>query len=197
MNSKECQWFRWITFVSIVLLLPALTLADSDDKKKDKKKAESYSATAMGVAGSVGGRSLGLRIQIKEYSTDEEIRELAEILIEGGTDALRRKMEKIDKGSIGPDFRVGTDIAAVRARPMENGTRIIIVTARPMPFFELRNSGRSTDYPFGWVDIQLDEKGRGQGAVIVAAKLKFNKEGVLEVESYGIQPIQLMNVRKY
>jgi len=35
------------------------------------------------------------------------------------------------------------------------------------------------------------------GAAIVAAKLQFNDEGQLEIVSYGIQPFQLTNIRRW
>ncbi|MEE8585626.1 MAG: hypothetical protein V3T83_12325 [Acidobacteriota bacterium] len=96
-----------------------------------------------------------------------------------------------------PPGRIGTDIAVARARKMEDGrTRIILVTARNMPFFELYNAGRSTDYPFGWFELYLDESGKGEGRVIVAAKIKFDKQRVLQIESYGLEPFKLSNIRR-
>ncbi len=35
------------------------------------------------------------------------------------------------------------------------------------------------------------------GAAIVAAKLSFNDEGQLEITSYGIQPFQLTNIKRW
>ncbi len=81
----------------------------------------------------------------------------------------------------------------------EEGERIIVVTARTIPGFELYGSGRSRDYPFGWFEFEVDEdgKGVGMGAFIVAAKLQFSDEGQLEIVSYGIQPFQLTNIKRW
>jgi len=54
-------------------------------------------------------------------------------------------------------------------------------------------------YPFGWFEFEIDEEGKGVGlgALIVAAKLQFNKEGQFEIVSYGIQPYQLVNIKRW
>jgi hypothetical protein len=67
-----------------------------------------------------------------------------------------------------------------------------------MPFIELYNSGRSTDYPFGFLQVKLNEKGEGTGQIMAAAKIKFNKKsGHYEIESYGSQYIKVVNVRPW
>jgi hypothetical protein len=125
------------------------------------------------------------------------VKQLEEILIEGGNDALRRELEKLDRGSISPTGRVGNDLAVVRVRKTDAGQKIILVTARTMPMFELYHGGRSRDYSVGWIELDVDEKGRGQGRVIAGGRLKITPAGVLEVESFGLQPIRLMNVRRW
>jgi hypothetical protein len=73
---------------------------------------------------------------------------------------------------------------------------ITIVTARNMPFIELYQGGRSTDYPFGFLQVRLDEKGPGTGQIMAAAKIRFNKKkGHYEIKGYGNQYIKAVNVR--
>ena len=75
---------------------------------------------------------------------------------------------------------------------------ITLVTARNMPFIELYRSGRSTDYPFGFLQVKLNEKGEGAGQIMAAAKIRFNKQkGHYEIESYGNQYIKAVNVRPW
>lgn len=186
---------------SLALLFPSVSAA------KEKKDHERYTAVAVGTRGAVGAGSTHMNFRIDEYTTDEEIMELAEILKEGGPDALRRTLEKIKKGSVSPQARTGVLVAVARARKTEKGLRIILVTARDIRFLEAyqggrtragrASGGRSLDYPFGWFELYVDEEGKGQGRVIVATKIKFNKEGVLEIESYGLEPVSLLNVRRY
>ena len=65
-----------------------------------------------------------------------------------------------------------------------------------MPFVELYNGGRTTDYPFGFLQVKLNDKGEGSGEIMAAAKIRFdNKKGHYEIESYGNQYIKAVNVR--
>ena len=165
----------FLASMTVALLCTASAGAEKKDKK-DKKKVEHFAATVMGTGGAVGGRSMGVDIRIKEYTSDEEVLRLATILRESGTEALRRELEKLDVGQISPTGRLGNQIAVARSHETENGRLINIVTARNMSFLELYRSGRSRDYPFGILVLQLNEKEKGLGNVIVAAKIKFDKD---------------------
>jgi len=46
------------------------------------------------------------------------------------------------------------------------------------------------------VQLDLDEKGNGEGAMLVATKIRFDQDNQLELEHYGIDPVRLANVRK-
>ena len=69
------------------------------------------------------------------------------------------------------------------------------VIDRPIQMFEVMRSLRSEDYPYGMVELVLDDKGKGEGSLIAAAKIEFNKEGAVEIENLGTRPFRLMNVR--
>jgi hypothetical protein len=162
----------------------------------EKKQSEAYSAVAMGTGGSVGGKSIQFDFRINTYTTDEELTNFAALLKEKGQDALRNALEKEDKGQLSPTGRIGNQIAVARKRKEGADTIITIVTARTMPFMELYNSGRSTDYPFGFLQVKLNEKNEGTGQIMAAAKIRFDKKkGRYEIESYGNQYIKAVNVR--
>jgi hypothetical protein len=158
---------------------------------------EAYSGTAIGTGGPAGGKSIGFDFRINRYTTDEEVDQLATLLQEKGPDALRRAMEKLDVGRINPTGSVGNPIAVARKQQLGTDTIITIVTARIMPFVELYRGGRTTDYPFGFLQVKLNGKGEGSGQIMVAAKIRFNKKkGHYEIESYGNQYIKAVNVRR-
>jgi len=50
---------------------------------------------------------------------------------------------------------------------------------------ELRWSGRSTDYKISIVILDVNTEGKGDGLLYYAVKLKYNKNGQLELERYG------------
>jgi len=183
---------------SAFLLMFICTLLLPCSYGQNENKAEAYSGVAMGTGGSVGGKSIQFDFRISGYTTDEEVNKFAALLKEKGPDALRNALEKENKGRLNPVGRLGNDIAVARKRQQGANTIITIVTARVMPFIELYNSGRSTDYPFGFLQIKLNEKGEGTGRIMAAAKVKFNKKsGQYEIESYGNQYIKVANVRPW
>jgi hypothetical protein len=182
--------------IAAVLGFLALTLSYVATAQDAAPLPEAYSAVAMGTGGSVGGKTMNFDVRITSYTTDEEVQKFAELVKAQGTDALRRALEKEDKGRVQPVGSTGNQIAIARKRMNGSTTVITVVTARLMSFGELYNSGRSTDYPFGFVQLTLNAKGEGTGKIMAAAKIKFDKKkGQYVIESFGNQYIKAVNVR--
>lgn len=188
-----------IGFFCLASLTP---VADAFQKEDEKKEGQTvYQANMVGIRGRVGARSIGINIRITGETSDEDVREYLELLAESGDSGLsgplRRRLEKVTGlGRINADGFIGTELAVVRKRETEEGELITLVTARNLPMLELYRAPRSRDYPFSFVQLLVNEEGKGQGTVILAARARFDKEGRLEIESYGIQPFQLFNVRR-
>ena len=180
----------------ILLMIACTALSLAAYGQDEQKVSEAYTGVAIGTGGSVGGRSISFDFTITRYTTDEELAKFAMIVKEKGQDALRSALEKEDKGRISPVGSVGIEIAVARKRQVGTTTIITIVTARSMSFRELYRSGRSVDYPFGYLQVKLNQKGEGAGQIMAAAKIRFNKKsGQYEIESYGNQYIKAINVR--
>jgi hypothetical protein len=163
---------------------------------QDKASAEAYSGTAIGTGGSVGGKTIQFNFRITQYTTDEEVQNFAQLVKDKGTDGLRRVLEKEDKGRINAVGSTGNQIAVARKRQEGADTIITIVTARTMPFLELYNGGRTTDYPFGYLQVKLDANGQGAGQIMAAARIRFDKKkGQYEIESFGNQYLKATNIR--
>jgi hypothetical protein len=157
---------------------------------------DAYTGVAVGTGGPAGGESISFDFRVTRYTTDAEMESLAALLKSKGQDALLSKAEKLDAGRVNAVGRVGNQIAIARKKQIDNQTIITIVTARNMPFMELYNNGRSTDYPFGLLKVKLDEKGQGSGQIMAAAKLRLDKkQGRFEIESFGNQYIKAVDVR--
>jgi len=170
------------------------------EDNKDADKGAHYMGLLIGTGGAVGGASESIDIYVDAFTSAEEVLKLLNILNEKGQDGLAAELERRDVGRIvspmSPTNRGGTvNIAVARKFKSETGSVVRLFTARPMSFLERNVGGRSLDYPFGLIELQLDRDGNGQGAVIVAAKVKITKEGHLELESYGGQYVKLTNVR--
>ena len=184
--------------ILIGLALWVTVAAAAADEKPAKKKGEVYSATAYTTTGA--SHSVSLTIYIDDYTTDAEAHELAQTLKTGGSDALLKAMDKVKpkRGRIAVVGRVGQEVSVIRSRPAEKGQRrILLVMDRPISFLELRQGTRSRDYEFGVIELLLDEKGKGSGTALVAAKVKFTKQDTLEIEHYGMAPVRLVNVYKF
>jgi hypothetical protein len=190
MRTKPPRFAFTVFYIFLCLSFVALA--------QDKPAPEAYSGVAMGTGGSVGGKSIQFDFRITQYTTDEEVQKFAQLVKEKSTDALRRALEKEDKGRISAVGSTGNQIAVARKRQQGDDTIITIVTARTMPFVELYNNGRTTDYPFGFLQVTLNAKGEGTGQIMAAAKIRFDKKKEkYEIESFGNQYIKATNVRPW
>ena len=160
----------------------------------EESKPEVFSATAVNTTGPAP--KVSIKIYIHSYTSDEELAQLANILKTQGSDALLKAINKVERGRIAPIRKTGTDVGFVRSRPIENGRHITMVMERPIGFAELFRGSRSTDYPFGILQMDIDKDGKGTGTLMVAAKIKFTKDNTVEVENYSIAPMRLMGLSK-
>ena len=149
-----------------------------------------------------GGGTANLTIHIYGYTSDAETKRYTSLLIESGSNALLKAFEKTDAiGKVSVSGRVGQfDLKLIRSDPTETGRRIVGLCDRPIQFREIHAGGRSVDYKFGMVtlDLKTNSKGKeeGVGELIYAAKIKLLEGNNVEVENYGIQPAKLLGVRK-
>ena len=201
-------------FVIVCLLLAVLGLSLStpapaqEQKQEQKRKKEQFSALAYmphgaGPAMVGAGARVNVDVYVDNYTSDDEAKSMAFALREGGPNALLKMLEKGKTvGKIRLTGRVGFyDFKLIRSHQTENGRRIYAVGDRPVGFLEVYAGNRSLDYPFGilQLDLKKDSKGReeGTGALLYSAKIKVLEGNTIDVESYGVGPIQLMGVRKY
>lgn len=122
-------------------------------------------------------------IQVDEYTSDEEFIEFLEILAGGGPRRLEDAFLRSRKGRIVIDS-LGYDIALARSAPTQSGRVVRVFTVRHLGFDESVGRSRSREYPFGMIELQLDHNGRGDGVLVVAARLYLNPDGGLAVETF-------------
>jgi hypothetical protein len=164
--------------------------------QNEKKEAEGYSVVAMSTGGSRPGSAILFSFKINEYTTEEDITKFSVLLTEKGPAALDKALEGENKGTLTPGGGGSVEIAVARKRQEGPNTFITIVTARPLPFTELYGGGRFADYPFGFVQVKLDSKGKGTGQIVAASSLRFDKkDNRWGIESYGNQNIQTLSIR--
>ena len=138
-----------------------------------------------------------LNIRIQGTTSDEQVKQYLEMVKEGDQRELRRTLEKVrGLGRVSVTGFIGNELAVIREYDTEQGKLVNLLTARNMSFAELQNSGRSRNYPFSYLKLLIDEEGKGQGTVIVAARPRFQEDGTFEIESFGLQPFQIVNVQQ-
>ena len=180
----------------------AMTAQEQAKPKREKFGALAYLPSGAGPAMVGAGGRVNVDLHVNSYTSDEEAKSMAAVLVEAGPDALLKALEKAkSKGRITLTGRVGFyDLKLIRSHRTSEGRRIYAVGDRPVGFLEAYVQNRSMDYPFGilQIDLKTKENGKeeGEGALIYAAKIKVLEGNSIDVESYGIQPIRLMGVRK-
>jgi hypothetical protein len=157
---------------------------------------EVFTGTVFGIGPGGNVVTRGFTLTIEGYTSDDDARKFARILKSQGEDALLKAIAKEKKGTFALDGQIGHDINTVRAHQNPTSRTYTIVFERWLSFFENRYGTRSLDYPFTYIELFVDEtKGMG-GTLLAAAKIRFNKQNVIEIVNFGIYPAQLMGVRR-
>ena len=132
---------------------------------------------------------------INNRSTSSDLTGFVETLTSGGQDSLRRELDRRDVGRFSLGASVGVPVGSIVVDRDGDDTRVRAFFTRSIGFGELRRGLRSVDYPFGYVEIRLDENGKGEGTIIPAAKIRYRGRDTIEVEDFGTFPGRLMGVR--
>ena len=154
-------------------------------------------AFAVNLSGPAPVRTGTLDITIERWSTPAEAAKLRDVLTEKGADALLETLQKMPRtGSIQRTGRLGWDIHFAQQIVAPDGSRrIVLATDRPMSFWEAANQPRSADYAFTLAEIRLGADGKGEGKLVPAAKIDYDKAtNTLEIENYSTEPVRLTQV---
>jgi len=177
-----------MTKVRVFLLTAALVAAGAAEA------GETIQANALRMAG--GSQSSRFTVTLDRYSSDDERAMWREAFAAGGQEALiaRWQEENPRVGTCSFSQTLGYQIRAAISAPTENGgRRIVMATDRPIAGFELMRGTHSQDFPIGWIQIEVDAEGKGEGILVGAAELVV-EDGRLVVNTYGSEPVRLMGV---
>jgi hypothetical protein len=183
--------------VLVVLFLVAPSVAPAT-AAEDEGESIRLSARVVDTMGTVAGKSSArVKMQIDAWSTDEDIIHLVQVLVQGGNKALYEELRTLEKkGYLSVDNELAHNVVVARSLATESGKgRVVrLLLNRPITFFEAVNKLRLEDYPFGFVEVTLDENGEGEGDLYAAARITVTEEG-LDIVSYGVKPLKLMKVK--
>ena len=157
--------------------------------------------TAFGISlgdGLTRSGTAQIELTIDRWSTAEELAALFEAG-ERGQQALADAMyDTPSVGSVRTPQSLAYSLHYAVQRIDEDGTRhIYLATPRPMSYWELVRRSRSVAYPITFIELRVDEEGRGDGEMSLAARVTASQDRRrLFVLNYAVRPILLKSVRK-
>jgi hypothetical protein len=161
-----------------------------------KKDPVHIQGQAMGQAQQLG-QTFGVNLIIEEYSTPDDQKALLAAFNDKKNEGLVNALSKMNsKGRMAITGTLGYDVTYIRTWPLPGGgTKLRMVTNRPITFGENWSDSRSTDYNLSGVELILnaDDK-KNTGTLFPACQLKLDKEGQLQLETLQ-NPWKLVDVR--
>lgn len=180
----------------LVFLLGALCLVAASAATAMAQSRQYVQGQVVGIGGQRAGLNRPFSLTVNNYSSPDDVERLNAALRSGGQDELLRVLSKLDAGRVSIGNNVGVKANAVIATPTaEGGTKLTVLYERNVAIFEVRYGARSADYRFGYAEIYLDARGRGQGTFIPSAKVKLEGNNNWVVEDFGEFPARLLGLR--
>jgi hypothetical protein len=160
-------------------------------------KPERFTANAVNISNVGRTGATPLDLVVERWSTDSERDRLMEIFKSKGADGLLDALRDLPRvGYLRTPDSLAYDLRYARQMPGEDGARrIVLITDRPIGFWEATNRPRTIDYPFTLIEMRLNGDGRGEGKLSLATKITLNGD-VLVLEDYANQPVTLNDIRR-
>jgi hypothetical protein len=178
-------------------LMMAAALAMAAPAGSQEKWTEVYHATAATMSVDVYAPSLfELEINLERYTTVAERETMQAAYEKNKQEGLMNVLQRAPRIGM---FRVPGNLSwdikyAFRQRGRDNLNRIYLITDRNVSFAEASSRPRSLDYPFTVIEMRVDDNGMGEGVVMVAAAVGFNRQDLV-IEEYLDRPIRLTKVK--
>src|SRR6476646_705762 len=165
---------------------------------------ETYTGSIVSYGNGLTGRMQTgtFTLTIDRLTSDQRANELLGLLQEGSDDALLNQLDKEEVGRFSVDGRIGPRLNVVRESDVNGQRRIFAVFRRWMNFGELRGGYRSTDYPYGVIELFIDPRtGKGEGTFIAAARISWRTDkrtgqNSVEIENFATYPARLLGVTR-
>ena len=173
---------------------PAGTPTETPTKKDPLRFTAFNVSMTTGVAGVT-------EIVVERWSTDAERTKLLGLVEtakwgEGGQRKLLDALQKVKPrvGYIRTPNSIGWDLRYAIENTMPDGTRqLVIVTDKPVSFAAAASQSDAMDYPFTLVEMRMKPNEKGEGKMLAATSI-LTKNGRLELENYGQEPVRLTEI---
>jgi hypothetical protein len=172
---------------------------DTIAQRPNEAMPQKYTAFAVSAGGVyTPGVATQVDITITRWSTaDETARLIATLKEKGPEDLLDAVRDAKSVGTIRTPGNLAYDLRFAQQEDTGDGLRrIVIITDRPISFWEAVNRPRSIDYPFTFIELRLNNRREGEGKLNLAARIDISRTGrTVQLENYDSQPIHLKEVR--
>ena len=179
-----------------VAIAAILLIGTFDSFAQATQGRQEYQAQATGQ-GTQLGQNFNVTLIINEYSAPEERQVLVAAFESAGSQGLYNALNKMHAiGRIAITGTLGYDVIYARQFPTSDGTKIRILTSRPITFGEAWTDSRSMDYNLSALELDLsDQRGKSTGILLPACQFKIDKKtNELEIENYQ-NPWKLVDVQ--
>jgi hypothetical protein len=142
-------------------------------------------------------KAMRVKITVKSYSSRDEILKLLEILRDQGYEPFMRAFRDINVGTFRPIGGRGVKINlhAAHSVSTENGRQILLFTQRQTWDLDMQQR-IDRRFPFMVIELNLDDKGNGEGKIYEQANIRLTAWGTMEMEAYNSPPRQLYDLQK-
>lgn len=158
---------------------------------------EEYTGTAISFNGPRVATDF-FNLRINGETSNEQANQYLAVLQQNGQDKALDAIRKNDLGSFSIGNQLGRTLNVVRESNVGGKRRLFIVFERWERFAELRGGYRSVDYPFGVIELFIDDAtGKGEGTYIAAARIRWiDDKNQVEVENFATYPVKLTAVTR-
>jgi len=192
---------RWglMTAVAVVaarLVIGTPILGQQAAAPQDPTAKDPIRFSAFGVS-MQAGISGAIEIAIERWTPDDERTMLLNTMGQGGQNALLNALQgiKVRTGFIRTPNSLGYDLRYCRDNVLPDGSRqIVIATDKPVSFLGAASNARTRDYSFTIIEMRFAKDSlKGEGKMLAGTALSV-KNGRLELENYGQQPVRLTTI---
>jgi hypothetical protein len=149
-----------------------------------RDKYETIEAQAWGT-GTQMGQSIGVTLNIYEFSTPADRVNLVQAFEKGQNQGLTNALSKMKAvGHVEITGTLGYDCSYIRMTPTPTGRKIVFVTNRQIRFGEAFFDTQSQSFSLtaGVLELNDQDKSKSTGTLYPAAQLILDKEGQLQLD---------------
>jgi hypothetical protein len=149
-----------------------------------REKYETLEAQAWGT-GTQMGASIGITLNIYEYSTPADRVTLVQAFEKGQNQGLTTALSKMKAvGHIEITGTLGYDCSYIRMTPTPTGRKIVFVTNRQIRFGEAYTDSQTMSYSLtaGVFELNSQDKSKSTGQLYPAAQLILDSQGQLQLD---------------